>query len=222
MTTPLQVPGLRPAGWLARADRSPGRPTASAAVMASILRAGLPARPVARAAVVALALMTTACSPEYDWRESRSEAGWTVMLPGRPSSATRDILLGELPVKMTMQGARAGDAAFTVAAAVLPDAQPATQARAIAAMREALVRNIAGRETAAVATTVARVDGSGRRTGTAAGIAIEAVGQVRGAPAQLRARLIAHERRALQALVVGPAIDPEQADTFFDSLRLHD
>ena len=191
---------------------------------------GLPPQaPRSRAARAASAVLATmlaalsACSPAYDWRESRTDdAHWLVLLPGRPATATRDIRLGDMPVKMTMQGARVGDTAFTVAEAELPDDSADTRARAVAAMREALVRNIAGHETAAAAATITRVDASGRSIGTVAALAIEATGQVRGAPATLMARLAARDRLAVQALVVGPDLDREQAATFFDSLRLRD
>lgn len=168
-------------------------------------------------------LLLAACSPKYDWREIRAtDAGWTAMLPGRQAGATRDITLGDMPVKMTMQGARVDETSFTVASAVLPDAQPATRTRALAAMREALVRNIGGRETAASDVTAPLVDASGRRIGEAAGMQVTAAGQIRGQPATMIARLYVRNARAVQALVVGPDVDREQADRFFESLRLHD
>ena len=179
--------------------------------------------PVRRVLWLQLALLCAACSPKYDWREIRSpEAGWTAMLPGKQAAATRDITLGDMPVKMAMQGARVDDTAFTVASAALPDAQPATGARALAAMREALVRNIGGRETAASEVTAPLIDASGRRIGQTPGVQVAAAGQVRGRPATMIARLYVHRARAVQALVVGPEIDREQADQFFESLRLHD
>ena len=144
------------------------------------------------------------------------------MLPGKQAAATRDIRLGDMPVKMAMQGARVDDTSFTVASAPLPDAQPATGARALAAMREALVRNIGGRETASSDVTAPLVDASGRRIGEAPGMQVTAAGQVRGQPATMVARLYVRNARAVQALVVGPELDREQVDRFFESLRLYD
>lgn len=184
---------------------------------------GCRGRRLARASLAWLALALAACSPTYDWREWSPEgAGWAVLLPGRPAAATREILLGELPVTMTMHGARVGETSFTVASAVLPDAQPATRERALAAMRQALVRNVGGKETAAAPIELPVVDASGRRVGQAAGLAIEASGRIGDASALLLARLAARDARVVQALVVGPAVDREQAQTFFDSLRLRD
>lgn len=180
-------------------------------------------RRLACAGLAWLALGLAACSPAYDWREWRPEgAGWAVLLPGRPATATREILLGDVRVAMTMHGARVGETSFTVASAALPDAQPATRERALAAMRQALVRNIGGQETAAVPVALPVVDASGQRIGQAAGLAVEASGRVGDAPALLLARLAARDARVVQALVVGPAVDREQAQTFFDSLRLRD
>ncbi len=45
------------------------------------------------------AILLAGCAPEYNWREVRSaEQGYLVMLPGKPASMTRRILLGESEV----------------------------------------------------------------------------------------------------------------------------
>ena len=89
------------------------------------------------------ALALAACSPDYNWREIRPTGGdYHVMLPARPASMSRPIDLDGLAVTMTMNGARVGAYRFTVGAVVLPDAEPATRARAGAAMRAAMVRNL--------------------------------------------------------------------------------
>ena len=173
------------------------------------------------AACLGLALAAMGCTPEYNWRELRpADAHWAAMLPGKPATATRDIRLGELPVTMTMHGAKVHDTAFTVAEATLPGA--GDPAAAIAAMREALVRNIGGKETAATPVPIPVEATPGRPARTAAGIALEAAGSIRGKPASMQARIVAHEGRAYQALVVGTDVDREQAKTFLESFRLHD
>ncbi|RPH64206.1 MAG: hypothetical protein EHM83_08635, partial [Burkholderiales bacterium] len=101
-------------------------------------------------AAAACALALSACSPDYNWREIRQPAdGYLVMLPARPASMSRPINLDGLAVTMAMTGARVDDQTFTVGAVRLPDSEPATREKAGAAMRAAMVRNIAGRETAA-------------------------------------------------------------------------
>lgn len=190
--------------------------------------AGHAGQRVARAKVAArmtvcvvIACAAGGCTPEYNWRELRpADAHWVAMLPAKPATATRDIRLGELPVKMTMHGAKVHDTAFTVAEAPLPAA--GDPAAAVAAMREALVRNIGGKETAAAPVPIPVEATAGGPARTAAGVALEAAGSIRGKPARLQARIVAHDGRAYQALVVGTDLDPEQAKTFLESFRLHD
>lgn len=186
------------------------------------VRPSAPARAAAAALLaVALAGALPGCTPDYNWRELRPlDAHWIAMLPARAATATRDIRLGEVAVRMTMHGAKVGDTAFTVAEAPLP--APGDAAAALAAMRLALVRNIDGKETASTPVAVPVVDASGRPAGAAPGTFLEAAGSIRGRPAVLQAHLVAHAGRAYQALVVGTDLDRDQAKTFFDSFRLHD
>lgn len=167
------------------------------------------------------ALALSACSPDYNWREIRPAGGdYHVMLPARPASMSRPIDLDGLAVTMTMNGARVGAYRFTVGAVVLPDAEPATRARAGAAMRAAMVRNIAGRETALAEVQVPVLDRAGRATATQAALRIEAAGRVDGKPAHMTAQFAVRGARAWQAVVIGPAPDPGPTLQFLDSLRI--
>ena len=50
-----------------------------------------------------MAAALSACSPQYDWRDYRSnDAPYAVMFPGKPASQTRAIKLDDLDVNMTM------------------------------------------------------------------------------------------------------------------------
>lgn len=167
------------------------------------------------------AFLLAACAPEYNWREVRAlEHGYQVMLPGKPAAMTRRILLGEVEVSMSMQGARAGENAFTVAVAELPDAQAATRLAAQAAMRAGMLRNIAGTERSAQPVTVQVVDASGAALGREQALRIEADGSAQGQPVRMLAGFTARGSRAWQWVVLGPQPDPEQARTFLDSFRL--
>ncbi|MCO5106056.1 MAG: hypothetical protein M9907_03125 [Burkholderiaceae bacterium] len=169
----------------------------------------------------ACALALAACAPDYDWREIRpSGAGCLVMLPGKPASMSRPINLDGLAVTMAMSGARVDDQSFTVGAVVLPDAEPATRDKARAAMRAAMVRNVAGRETAVSDATVPVLDLAGRTTATQAGVRVEASGRIGERPAHLSALFVARGNRAWQAVVIGPAADAEHASAFLDSFRI--
>ncbi len=172
-------------------------------------------------AALAASLPLVACSPEYNWREIRSpEHGYAVMLPGKPATMKRGIRLGELEVSMAMQGARAGGASFTVATALLPDDSPASREKALAAMRTAMVRNIAGTERAASSTTVGVFDGNGQRLDRVGATRIEARGTVRDETVTMLAGFVARGARAHQWVALGAALDGDEAQTFLESFRL--
>ncbi len=167
------------------------------------------------------ATLLSACSPEYNWREVHSADGdYRVMLPDKPASMTRTIRLEDLQVPMTMQGARVGETAFTVAVAELPDALPATREKALAAMRAAMVRNIAGTERSSASGKVSVIDPSGAARGAEAAMRIDADGSAQGKAVTMLAGFAARGARAYQWVVLGPGIDREQAQVFLDSFRL--
>ncbi len=167
------------------------------------------------------AILLAACSPEYNWREIRSiDQGYLVMLPGKPATMTRTIRLEETEVPMTMQGARVGETAFTVAVATLPDERPVTREKAQAAMRAGMVRNIGGVERTADAGTVALVDASGTALGRIPAVRIEAGGSAQGRPMSMLAGFTSRGARAYQWVVIGPEVRREEALTFLDSFRL--
>lgn len=167
--------------------------------------------PVLAAAACALSLC--ACSPTFDWREVHG-AGvpFSILLPAKPTSSSRQINLDGEQVSMTMTASEADGTLFAVGCAELPDAAKA--ARALTAMKTALARNFGGvirRETASSAGTVP------------ATIEIEAVGAPGGnaQPRLLIARFIAVDRRVYQLVVVGKekAAARDAADTFLSSFK---
>jgi hypothetical protein len=162
-----------------------------------------------------------ACSPTYDWREVRAEDGASrVLMPAKPAKLTRPIDLGGLKVDMAMQGARVDDNAFTLASVRLPDDSELTRRQALEAMRAGMVRNIAGTEQVVRELTVPIVDPTGKVVGAAAAIEVEASGRMKDRDAVLMARFVALGARAWQCVVLGPAVEREQADTFLRSFRL--
>lgn len=161
------------------------------------------------------------CSPEHDWREIRAEdQGYLVMLPAKPAKMNRSISLEDLKVEMAMAGAQARDVAYTVGTVVLPDGTDATRAKALGAMRTAMVRNIGGTIRAERTVKIVRVDAGGQRTGTVDGLEIEAEGRMRDRAATLIARFVAIGPQAWQAVVLGPEPDREHATLFLESLKL--
>lgn len=79
-------------------------------------------RPGGRAASVLAAiavLVLGACSPALDWRTVELE-GLRTVLPCKPDRAARDLLLGELPVRMSMAGCEAQGALFAISQVTVP------------------------------------------------------------------------------------------------------
>ncbi len=160
-----------------------------------------------------------ACSPTYDWRTISNNAnGYSVDLPAKPGSDARSIDVNGTPMQMHMQTAEVGGAVFVIGTLDLPDAQPATQQKALAFLREGLARNV-GDAPDARAVAVPLVEG-----GSVPGLDMELTGKA-GAKDETRtihARLVAKGAHAYQLAIVGreqPAV--EQVDQFFQSFKLY-
>ena len=165
-------------------------------------------------AALAAAILFTACSPKFDWRDYRSPATpYAVLFPGKPATQTRDVNLGEDKVSMHMAAAEVDGVTFAVGSAELPDAQRAQAA--INAMKTTMAKNLNA--------TIS----SEKQESTAAGgaqrstITMEAKGSRNGEPMLLIGRFIAKDKRVYQAIVAGPEknVDKEAADTFLTSFK---
>jgi hypothetical protein len=210
-----QVPGSARRGALARLAWS------GALRLALVPMGGVPAATWRLLALGAAAPTLAGCSPTYDWREVRADDGASmVLMPAKPAKLTRPIDLNGMKVDMAMQGARVEDNAFTVASVKLPDESEATQRQALDAMRAGMVRNIAGTEQVVRELTVPIVDPTGKAIGAAAAIEVEAKGRMNDRDAMLMARFVALGSSAWQCVVLGPAVEREQAQTFLRSFRL--
>jgi len=164
---------------------------------------------LAAAAVTAL----QACSPRYNWRESSDNgAHFVVLLPAKPSSVSRVIDLDGPRVEMSMTAAEVDGVTFAVGTAELPDAAAAE--RALAAMRTALLNNIAGQAQGAPALP-------GKTLGLDHSVDLDARGVTRGRPLRLAARLASRDRRVYQILMVGEekSFTDENLETFFSSFK---
>lgn len=161
-------------------------------------------------ACIACAVLLSACSPKFDWREVRGpDAPYIVLLPTKPTSHTRTIDLDGMQVSMTMTASDVDGVTFAVGSATLSDATQAP--KALDAMKTALVRNIGGaikQEKSSAAGAVPKV------------IDIEAGGTE---SRLLLARFIAKENRIYQVVLVGKekTISRDAADTFFSSFKLN-
>ena len=64
-------------------------------------------------------LLLSACSPALDWRTVELE-GLRTVLPCKPDRAGRDVVLGELPVRMSMAGCEAQGVLFAISQVAVP------------------------------------------------------------------------------------------------------
>jgi hypothetical protein len=183
-----------------------------------------------------LAGLVAACSPEFNWRETRSpEQGFSVLLPARPASMSREIDLDGLRVDMTMTGARVDRALFTVGAIRLearaadraadPAADPAadlaaTHAKALSAMRVAMLRNLGAEPQPGVPIRVGLLDLSGTAKGAVDAISVEARGLMAGEPVVMQAVFVAYREQLWQAVAIVAPAQVSQARTMLDSFRL--
>ncbi|WP_413187588.1 hypothetical protein [Paraburkholderia sacchari] len=179
--------------------------------------------PVARAAAaLALAGMLaplSACSPTYDWRTiSNNASGYSVDMPAKPGADERSLDVAGTRMRMRVQTAEVSGAVFVVGTLELPDAQPATQQKALAYLREGLAHNVGATPDAhAVAVPV-------EAGGSVEGVDMQLAGKAGANEEQrtIHARLVAKGAHAYQLAIVGreqPA--PEQVDQFFQSFKLH-
>ncbi len=67
--------------------------------------------------MLGIILVTSGCTPTYDWREVRSEeGGWIAVFPEKPVEVTRTITLPGLsdPLRLTLRSGRIGETMFAV------------------------------------------------------------------------------------------------------------
>lgn len=184
------------------------------------MRTFVPARVAALGILAAaLALALAACSPTYDWRTISNDAsGYSIDLPAKPDKDERRIDVNGTPMRMRVQTAEVAGDVFVVGTLDLPDAQPATQQKALDFLRAGLARNVgAPAEAHAVAVPLAT-------GGSVEGVEMRMAGKA-GADGESRtihARLVAKGARAYQVAIVGRTEPPvEQIDQFFGSFKLY-
>ena len=159
-----------------------------------------------------MAAALSACSPQYDWRDYRSnDAPYAVLFPAKPASQTRAIKLDNLDVNMTMTAAEVDGVVFAVGSAELADA--AKTPAALEAMKTALVKNIGATVTKSASSTA-----DGRMS-----LDVEAKGSQNGETMLLIGRFIAKDKRIYQVIVMGrdKNIVRDTVETWFSSFKLN-
>ncbi|HEY6134789.1 MAG TPA: hypothetical protein VIW70_12475 [Rubrivivax sp.] len=164
--------------------------------------------------LAAAVLLLAACAPALDWREIRPDAsGVTLMLPCRPSSHARDVILAGAPARLTLYACNASGMTWALAYVNLED--PSRVRAALRELRAAAAANLgAGTELPfdwVLAGATPHAD-SGR---------FELRGHLPGGKA-VREQVAVYARgtTVYQATVVGEVLDPEAVEVFFAGLRL--
>lgn len=176
-------------------------------------RAGVWVRGSIVAAGAASLLALTGCSPTFDWRESRPVDGLTLLFPCRPGEATRVVAIAGGRETMSLWSCSAGDLTFAVSR--LDATEPARVGPLLAALREALVANVASSAPQVIA---AKVPGA-----TEHPLAQRLVlrGQrADGTPLEVQGQFFCQGLRVFQASVVGSRLDPQALELFFSSLKI--
>lgn len=175
-----------------------------------------PAHPILRqTALLLLAVfLLAACSPTYNWREVRGEdAPFTVLLPAKPASHSRELQINGQQLTMHMTAARVEDATFAVG--VVQVLEQAEVAATLDAMRGALLNNIDG----SLLSERALPPPAGIANASAP-LEFLALGKAHNGQAiHMHARLAARERWVYQVVAVANAdsLGPEVVETFLTS-----
>ncbi|WP_162057094.1 hypothetical protein [Undibacterium sp. KW1] len=101
-------------------------------------------KPVLRCALMlASLLLLNACSPKFDWRDARgSNAPFSILMPGKPLSDSKDMQLEGIKVKMDMLAGEVGGISFAVGSTKAEDAGKA--GLIMEAMKKGMINNIQG------------------------------------------------------------------------------
>ena len=160
--------------------------------------------------IITLALLLIACSPKFDWREVRgTEAPFTILLPAKPDTVSRDMLLAGVEIKMQMMAAEIDGVSFAVGSAKVNDASKISGV--LDAMQQGMLNNIhavAEKENSAASTLSAKdVVAYGK---LANGQSVKFVG-----------RFMARGAWVYQIVIIGKEkmLTPEVVDTFMTSFK---
>ena len=155
-----------------------------------------------------------ACSPPLDWRRVRPAGlDMEALFPCRPATLSRELVLAQRRVEMTMHACAAGGSTYAVGALTLDDVRDVGPA--LASLRAAAMRNVGAASDVAQALDVpgttphaqaARLALSGRRPDGSAVVEHLAV--------------FTRGTRVYQATVVGDRPDSEAVAVFFSGLKV--
>lgn len=170
----------------------------------------------ATAVAAVLSVGAAACSPTFNWRETRAEGSELVVsFPCRPDRHSRAVAVAGITVTMQMLVCSAGGATYALSFYDARDAQAV--ATGLESLRTGMLANIQAapprerplRMAGLPATPGAsRLSADGRRPD--------------GGVLRLEAAFFAKDLRVYQAAVVGPPLTDDAIDPFFEGLKLQD
>ena len=172
----------------------------------------------ARLAALLAALLLSACSPTFDWRESRPDgSGATLQFPCRPDRHERSVRVAETTLRVQLFSCSAGDATFSLT--VGDGAEPTQVTPLLAALRKQTLANLAAAE--ATERPLPAIAGA---TPNPESALLRIVGRrADGRRVVAHAAFFVKGLRLYQATVLGGDDDPagsEALATFFASIRL--
>ena len=159
-------------------------------------------------------LLLLACSPAFNWRDVRPEnTGLSLLLPCKPDKAEKVVPLGGQPTTLAMLGCDAGGATFAVAVADLGD-----QARVADVLRQWQSLTLANMKAGAPQVMPLKLPGAGAGPTP---VLVKAQGRrADGTAVNGQAAYFAQGSRVFQVVMYAGKPLPEQAETFFSSLKL--
>lgn len=165
-------------------------------------------------AILLLVLALCACSPTYDWRETRLGDGELMSLfPCRPDHHRRQVPLAGAARWMNLSSCQAGDTTFAVS---MVDAERVDQ---LGATYDALARSLSTNLGAAPAAPAASASVAGATPHPAAGAVVLEGRRSDGKSVQAHSLMFGRGLHVYQATVLGQRVDPAAAEAFFSALR---
>ncbi|HEX6707934.1 MAG TPA: hypothetical protein VF169_24555 [Albitalea sp.] len=155
-----------------------------------------------------------ACSPPLDWREVRPiDSDVTALFPCKPQRLSRPVTLAGAKVQMDLVSCSAKDATYALAYARMPE--PVQVSHALRQLRAAASANIGASAPSTAAWTVPGM------TPNPLAEKLSLAGRgADGKSVQEQAVFFVKGLRIYQATLVGPEIDAQAAETFFNGLKL--
>lgn len=164
-------------------------------------------------AILVLTGALEGCSPRLDWREVRlPDSGLVALLPCRPASQARRLVLAASEVEMSMLACTGDSVVYAIASADV--IQPARVGTALAELQAAAARNLGAPPQAPGAFNV---PGATPHAQTGMTTFTGMLGD--GRRVEEKVAIFARGTRVYQATMLGASVEAEASEAFFGGLR---